>query len=103
MTQAQTDAEEQNYNKLKQTEANLIRNLQAAVKDPSKISKLSNAIFQNHQDWLKVIMPNYSEKIHLGIINGYETDERYQSYYDDKAGKGATKILIKVVKDHLAK
>lgn len=48
-------------------------------------------------------MPNYSPEIHLGIVSAYDTDTRYQSYYDDKAGKGATKILSRIVKKHLAK
>lgn len=94
---------EEKFNQMKATEADLVRELQQVVKDPSKETELSNTIFQNHQKWLKIIMPNYTPEIHLGIVNGYETDERYQSYYDDKAGKGATKILIKIVKAHLAK
>ncbi|BDR60594.1 TipAS antibiotic-recognition domain-containing protein [Lactobacillus xylocopicola] len=92
-----------NYNKMKETEADLVRDLQAVVKDASKEASLSDEIFQKHQDWLKLIMPNYSPEIHLGIIKGYENIERYQSYYDNKAGKGATNILIKIVKAHLAK
>lgn len=91
------------YNKMKQTEADLIRDLQGIVKDPSKKSDLSDRVFKNHQTWLKIIMPNYSPELHLGIVKSYETDKRYQSYYDDKAGKGATKILIDIVKEHLIK
>lgn len=93
---------EEKFNQMKATEADLVRELQQVVKDPSKETELSDTIFQNHQKWLKIIMPNYTPEIHLGIVNGYETDERYQSYYDNKAGKGATKILIKIVKAHLA-
>ncbi|MCO6530621.1 MAG: TipAS antibiotic-recognition domain-containing protein [Lactobacillus sp.] len=103
MTKSAADFSDENFNRMKTIEADLVRNLQEVVKDPSTESKLSDAIFTDHQNWLKVIMPNYSTEIHLGIVDGYESDERYQSYYDDKAGKGATKILIKIVKDHLQK
>ncbi|MCX0290425.1 TipAS antibiotic-recognition domain-containing protein [Lactobacillus kullabergensis] len=94
---------EAKYNKMKQTEADLVRDLQAIVKDPSKEADLSDDVFTKHQIWLRIIMPNYSSKIHLGIVNAYDNDTRYQSYYDDKAGKGATKILSRIVKKHLAK
>ena len=94
---------EAKYNKMKQTEADLVRDLQAIVKDPSKEADLSDDVFTKHQNWLRIIMPNYSSKIHLGIVDAYDNDTRYQSYYDDKAGKGATKILSRIVKKHLAK
>ena len=94
---------EAKYNKMKQTEADLVRDLQAIVKDPSKETDLSDDVFTKHQNWLRIIMPNYSRKIHLGIVDAYDKDTRYQSYYDDKAGKGATKILSRIVKKHLAK
>lgn len=103
MTKKDDQMTEKIYNKMKQTEADLIRDLQAIVKDPTKKDNLSDKVFKNHQAWLKIIMPNYSPELHLGIVNGYETDKRYQSYYDDKAGKGATKILVAIVKDHLKK
>lgn len=94
---------EEKYHKMKETEANLVRDLQEVVKDPTQEKDLSTAIFKNHQKWLQIIMPNYSTKIHLAIVNAYDNDTRYQSYYDDKAGKGATKILSKIVKNHLEK
>ena len=94
---------EEKYNKLKQTEADLVRDLQAIVKDSSKEADLGDDVFKKHQNWLRIIMPNYSSKIHLGIVDAYDKDTRYQSYYDDKAGKGATKILSRIVKKHLAK
>lgn len=94
---------EEKYNKMKQTEADLVRDLQAIVKDPSKEADLGDDVFKKHQNWLRIIMPNYSSKIHLGIVDAYDKDTRYQSYYDDKAGKGATKILSRIVKKHLAK
>lgn len=94
---------EEKYHKMKETEVNLVRDLQEVVKDPTQEKDLSTAIFKNHQKWLQIIMPNYSTKIHLAIVNAYDNDTRYQSYYDDKAGKGATKILSKTVKNHLEK
>lgn len=101
MKKKETQLNEDIYNKMKDTEADLIRALQAIVEDPTKKNDLSDIVFKNHQTWLKIIMPNYSPDLHLGIIKGYEADKRYQSYYDDKAGKGATKILVEIVKDHL--
>lgn len=102
MTKADQFTDEK-YNLMKQTEADLIRDLQAVVKEPEKEAELSAEIFKKHQKWLQIIMPNYSPEIHLGIVSAYDTDTRYQSYYDDKAGKGATKILTRIVKKHLAK
>lgn len=94
---------EEKFNNLKITEADLIRDLQAVVKNPDKEADLKDDIFKNHQKWLKLVMPNYIPEVHLELVNSYEQNERYQSYYDDKAGKGAAKILISVVKEHLTK
>ncbi|RHW50612.1 hypothetical protein DS833_04880 [Lactobacillus bombicola] len=94
---------EEKFNKLKKSEADLVRDLQTVISHPEEENKLSKQIFQNHQTWLKIIMPNYSPEIHLSIVNSYQCDKRYRSYYDDKAGKGATKILIKSVKKYLTK
>lgn len=91
------------YNKLKETETDLVRNLETVLRDPSREEKLSDQIFRDHQTWLQIVMPNYSPKLHLSIIKLYETEPRFQDYYDHKTGKGATKILIKAVKEHLSK
>ena len=63
---------EEKYNKMKQTEADLVRDLQAIVKDPSKEADLGDDVFKKHQNWLRIIMPNYSSKIHLGIVDAYD-------------------------------
>ncbi|WP_063507716.1 TipAS antibiotic-recognition domain-containing protein [Lactobacillus acetotolerans] len=91
------------YDKLKETETDLVKNLETVLRDPSREDKLSDQIFRDHQTWLQIVMPNYSPKLHLSIIKLYETEPRFQDYYDHKAGKGATKILVKAVKEHLNK
>ncbi|WEV36191.1 TipAS antibiotic-recognition domain-containing protein [Lactobacillus sp. ESL0677] len=103
MTKKDDKKTAENFNKMKVAEANLVRSLQAVVKNPTKEEELSDDIFADHKTWLQIIMPNYSPEIHLALVNDYEKEARYKSYYDDKAGKGATAILVKVVKEHLAK
>jgi len=97
------ETSKERYNKLKETETDLVKNLETVLRDPSREEKLSDQIFRDHQTWLQIVMPNYSPKLHLSIIKLYETEPRFQDYYDHKTGKGATKILIKAVKEHLSK
>ena len=54
MTKADQFTDEK-YNLMKQTEADLIRDLQAVVKEPEKETELSAEIFKKHQKWLQII------------------------------------------------
>ncbi|MDF7639038.1 MerR family transcriptional regulator [Lactobacillus sp. ESL0791] len=94
---------EAKFNELKEIETQLVNHLQSVLKNPEKEPELGYEIFSEHQQWLRIIMPNYSLKIHLGIITAYENDSRYQDYYDEKAGNGATRLLVKIVKENLEK
>ncbi|MDF7639036.1 TipAS antibiotic-recognition domain-containing protein [Lactobacillus sp. ESL0791] len=94
---------ETRFDELKKTEAGLVNNLHLVLQNPEKEDELSDTIFAEHQNWLKLIMPNYSTKIHQELIKKYDTDPQYQYYYDEKAGKGATKILVRIAKKYLGK
>lgn len=50
-------------------------------------------IVQLHQQWLQQYAPDYSPVYHRQLAHLYQSDERFQQYYDQKAGSGAAKRL----------
>lgn len=99
------DASNQHYQSLDQKEMTqltkiehqLIGDLKTILREPDKKETLASQIFKLHQAWIQIIMPNYSLQIHRGIAQIYLSDKRFQAYYDQKAGSGATKMLVGII------
>lgn len=70
--------------------------------NPEKEVDLKASIFAEHQAWLKQLLPQYTTKIHSGIIQLYQCDSRFSAYYDKQAGSGATDLLVKICQSFLA-
>lgn len=56
-----------------------------------------------HERWLRLRWPEgaYSKDAHLGLAEGYLRDERFRTYYDTRAGVGATDFLVCALRDYL--
>ncbi|MDF7673053.1 MerR family transcriptional regulator [Lactobacillus sp. ESL0701] len=93
---------ENSYRELVNNETKLIQNLHTVLLNPEKEDKLKASIFAEHQAWLKQLLPQYTTKIHSGIIQLYQCDSRFSAYYDKQAGLGATDILVKICQSFLA-
>jgi len=46
-----------------------------------------------HKEWIMKYWPSYSKEAHLGLVEMYNSDDRFKSYYE-KIGEGATKLLL---------
>lgn len=53
-------------------------------------------IAKMHQQWLKTAWGTYNKEAHLGIVNMYESDERFKMYYD-KEKDGLANLLKEAV------
>lgn len=55
-----------------------------------------------HQEWIKLAWGvNYTEEMHLEVVNLYVLDERFKQYYDQH-GEGLAKILRDAVHKYLS-
>ncbi|WEV50586.1 MerR family transcriptional regulator [Lactobacillus sp. ESL0731] len=97
-----TKISESSYRGLVNNETKLIQNLHTVLLNPEKEAELKESIFAEHQAWLKQLLPQYSTKIHLGIIQLYQCDSRFSAYYDKRAGAGATDLLVKICRSFLS-
>jgi hypothetical protein len=55
-----------------------------------------------HQEWIKLAWGvNYTEELHLEVVNLYILDERFKKYYDQH-DEGLAKILRDAVHKYLS-
>lgn len=78
---------------MQQAERQLIELLKTTLANSETIPANQATIYQLHKQWLTYTWPKYSTAAHRGLADMYLADERFTSYYDDRAGKGATQIL----------
>lgn len=52
-----------------------------------------------HSEWIAMQWGEgtYSPAAHVSLAQSYATDSRFISYYDSKAGKGATQFLMNTI------
>ncbi|WP_239256579.1 MerR family transcriptional regulator [Listeria ilorinensis] len=65
-------------------------------------SKKAQEAAKLHQAWIRFFWPSYSKEAHLGLVDMYVADERFQSYYDERSGIGAAQLLRDAVQLYLA-
>jgi len=88
---------ENDYLNMKKVEKNLIDDLCEFKKEPDLKSVLAEKIYQEHKEWLRYTWPNYTKEAHRGLVDMYVADERFASYYNDKAQTEVVKLLHDVV------
>ncbi|MFY2153724.1 TipAS antibiotic-recognition domain-containing protein [Mammaliicoccus sciuri] len=76
-----------------QIEKKLVEKLDNIVEQGATLEK-QEEVTQLHREWLTFSWPNYTEDKHLEIINMYEADDRYKTYF----GEERTEALITAVK-----
>lgn len=76
-----------------QIEKKLVEKLDNIVEQGATLEK-QEEVTQLHRKWLTFSWPNYIEDKHLEIINMYEADDRYKTYF----GEERTEALITAVK-----
>ena len=64
---------------------------------PALDSPVAQRIYDAHKRWLRYSWSNYSAEMHRNLAAMYQADDRFQSYYDDRAGQGAAKLLCQII------
>jgi len=85
---------EADYQAMQATEAQLLTDLKTK---PALASPIARRIYQNHKKWLSYNWPTYTAAMHRNLAAMYQADDRFQSYYDDRAGQGATALLCQII------
>lgn len=88
------------YQQMQTTEADLARDLQCYLQNPSVPSALAQQIFTAHQTWLQLASPKYSLAMHRGIVALYVADERFTAYYTALVGDQRAATELKLIIDY---
>lgn len=88
---------EGDYQTMQATETALLTDLKTR---PAVDSPLAHKIYEAHKKWLSYSWPTYSAAMHRNLATMYQADERFQSYYDDRAGQGATALLCQIIEHY---
>lgn len=88
---------ESDFKKMNQLEAEMIKNL-LDLKHADKFDEqLASKIYQEHKEWLEFTWPNYTKAAHRSLADLYINDDRFGSYYNDKAKENVVKLLHDVI------
>lgn len=88
------------YDQMQTLEQQLFTDLKVYIAAGEADETLAQKIFKIHQSWLKTAWPGYSLVAHRGVGELYSSDDRFASYYDDRAGKNAAKALTKIIQTY---
>lgn len=91
------DLDQAGYQRMQAVEADLIAALKAALKNATLTSENATKIYELHRQWLSFTWPHYTVAMHRGLAATYLADERFTAYYDQRAGIGATKLLVESI------
>lgn len=93
----------EDYNQWKSLEQAVIELLKDYLDKETLSEKDKMVLGLMHREWLSFTWDNYSKDMHRGLSEMYLADERFTQYYDDRAGVGATKILVNAVDCYLTR
>lgn len=92
---------ETDYLKAKQLEQDILTGLRDSLSNKDEGSDRLIDVCRMHQDWLKMHWPFYDKSAHLSLVEGYLEDERFKAYYENRAGEGATELLVQAMRRFL--
>lgn len=84
---------EEQYSQLQTMAAQILTDLQVAMKTNDPSGEEAQAVAALHKEWLAFTWPSYSKEAHRGLAEMYVMDERFTKYYDEPAGEGAAQFL----------
>ncbi|BDZ31742.1 MerR family transcriptional regulator [Lactiplantibacillus sp. WILCCON 0030] len=82
------------YAAMRATEAQLLADLKTRPAVPSAVAA---RIYTAHKKWLSYSWVTYSAAMHRNLALMYQADDRFQAYYDGRAGKGASALLCQII------
>ncbi|RRK11373.1 MerR family transcriptional regulator [Lactiplantibacillus garii] len=86
------------YQQMTTVETELIKELKHGLTVTNLDDTTAQRIYTLHRQWLGFTWPKYSAAMHRGLAEMYLADHRFQKYYDDRAGAGATALLVQSIR-----
>lgn len=94
---------DEDWKDLKDLEPAVIEQLCAAMASGDPAGPAGKKLVGLHRAWVGRYWGREPERdAYLGLVHGYLADERFVSYYDGRAGDGATEFLARAVEARLA-
>lgn len=84
---------EADFNQMQEIEERLFDQLDVLSNSKDLTSQEAENVYLLHKEWLMYSWPKYSTEAHRGLVQMYMSDERFQKYYNDRAGKEAVSLL----------
>lgn len=91
---------EEDFQKMKQTEEDMFAALIEVQRTKDLTSKAASTVYEKHKEWLSFTWNFYTKEAHANLAQMYVNDERFTSYYEERAGKGAAKLLCDIITEH---
>ena len=88
------------YQRMQAVERDLLAQLTVALGQNALSTSTATSIYQLHRQWLSFTWPQYTAAMHRGLAAMYLADERFQNYYDQRVGAGATALLAQIITDY---
>jgi len=85
------------YAAMHATEQQLLAMLKAQLNESELSPITAQKIYQLHRQWLGYTWPKYTVAMHHGLAEMYLADDRFCTYYDSRAGVGATALLVNCI------
>lgn len=88
---------EEDFKGMELTEKEMFEALKIVMKNNDYHSQEAETVFIKHKEWLSYTSPVYSAELHKGLGQMYVGDERFASYYNERAGESAAQTLNKII------
>jgi len=85
------------YAAMQATEQQLIADLKVVLASGDMTTTTAKRVYRNHKKWLSYTWPKYTAAMHRNLALMYQADERFQAYYDERAGQGASAALCAII------
>jgi len=85
------------YADMQATEQQLIADLKTVLASGDLTTATAKRVYTNHRKWLSYSWSTYTATMHRNLAQMYAADDRFQAYYDERAGQGASAMLCAII------
>ncbi len=95
--------DEGTWNDMNELEGAIIEQLKQVMAEGDAHGEAAAGLARMHARWIELHWGTgaYSREAHLALAQGYLADDRFRAYYDERAGEGATEMLVEVLEENL--
>ena len=84
------------FDEMNEVESEMIKSLKLVCENKDLESQEAKLVFENHKKWLSYNM-EYKSEVHKSLAQMYVLDERFASYYNDKAEAEVVETLKDII------